>query len=98
MTTAQDSDARAVVAEAVAAYRDNATPSARGVKVPTLDEVRTWPATVSLAQGGRPFGISRSNAYDLIKRGEFPARVLRVGGTYRVITSSIVNVLEGKKA
>ncbi|MFL6118882.1 helix-turn-helix transcriptional regulator [Actinophytocola sp.] len=39
------------------------------------------------------FGISRSHAYELITRGEFPAKVIRVGNRYRVITASIIRAL-----
>lgn len=69
------------------------TPSER--TVPTLDEIRAWPATVNPATGGLPFGISRAYAYELIKRGEFPAQVIAVGGKTRVITASILQVLGG---
>lgn len=69
-----------------------ATPEER---VPTLDEIRTWPATVDPATGAAPFGISRSYAYDLIKQGKFPAQVLEVGGRKRVVTASILQILGG---
>lgn len=61
---------------------------------PTLDEVRAWPATVDVTQAARPFGISRAFAYELVARGEFPARVITVGGRRRVVTASIVAALE----
>lgn len=61
---------------------------------PTLDEIRrTWPAAVGVPEAAAAFGLSRSYAYELIARGEFPARVLRLGGRYRVVTSSIVKTL-----
>lgn len=63
--------------------------------VPTLDEIRTWPATVDPPTGGLPFGISRSYAYELIKQGKFPAQVIEVGGKKRVITASILRALGG---
>jgi predicted DNA-binding transcriptional regulator AlpA len=61
----------------------------------TLDEIRTWPATVDLATGCRPFGISRSYGYELAKCGEFPCRVIKVRNRWRVPTSAILAVLEG---
>ncbi len=62
--------------------------------VPTLDEIRnTWPATVGLLRAARAFGISRSHAYALVRRNEFPARTLAVGGVIRVVTSSIIKAL-----
>lgn len=61
--------------------------------VPTLDEVRCWPATVDVPRACRPFGISRSFGYELVARDEFPARVIKVGGRMRVVTASIVAAL-----
>ena len=60
---------------------------------PTLDEIRAWPATVSVPRGALAFGLSRSHAYDAISRDEFPARVIKVGGRLRVVTASILSVL-----
>lgn len=60
---------------------------------PTLDEIRTWPATVSVEQAARAIGISRAHAYESIRRGTFPARTLSVGARTRVLTSSIVAAL-----
>lgn len=65
------------------------------MQVPTLDEIRAWPATVDPPTGGTAFGISRSYSYELIKQGKFPAQVLTVGGKPRVITASIVQALGG---
>lgn len=61
---------------------------------PTLTEIREqWPPTVDVPRAGVAFGLSRSLAYDLVARGEFPAKVLKVGSRYRVITESIIRVL-----
>lgn len=60
---------------------------------PTLDEIRTWPATVDVTRAAVALGIGKSKLYDLIKRGEAPVRVLDVGAK-RVITASIVRLLE----
>jgi hypothetical protein len=62
--------------------------------VPTLDEVRSWPATVSVPQAATALGVSKSYLHDLIKRGEAPVRVLPFGGRHRVITASLVRLLE----
>ncbi|HET9255758.1 MAG TPA: DNA-binding protein [Pseudonocardiaceae bacterium] len=63
---------------------------------PTLDEIRSWPPTVSVPTACAPLGISRSHGYDLARRGQFPARVITVGGCYRVITASLIRVLDGE--
>jgi predicted DNA-binding transcriptional regulator AlpA len=61
---------------------------------PTLTEIKEqWPATVDVPTAGKAFGISRSHAYELVKRGEFPAKVIQVGSRYRVITESIIHAL-----
>lgn len=66
---------------------------------PTFDEIATeWPATVDVGQAGKAFGISKSHSYDLVNRGAFPARCIKVGGRWRVLTSSIVSVLAGEQS
>jgi predicted DNA-binding transcriptional regulator AlpA len=66
----------------------------RAGRPPTLAEIRQqWPPTIDVERAGAAFGISRSHAYALIARGEFPASVIKVGERYRVITESIINAL-----
>jgi len=62
-------------------------------KAPTLAEITGWPATVNVREANRAAGVSDSHGYELISRGEYPFRILRVGGRIRVITASIVKVL-----
>lgn len=64
-------------------------------KGPTLDELRTWPASVSVEDSALALGVSKAHAYACIKTGTFPAQVLPVGGRIRVITSTIIAVLQG---
>ncbi|MEV0386867.1 MULTISPECIES: helix-turn-helix transcriptional regulator [Nonomuraea] len=42
------------------------------------------PEVISLLAAGRLLGLSRSTIYRLAKAGEFPCRVLRIGGRYAV--------------
>lgn len=68
------------------------------MNAPTLNEISTtWAATVSIPKAAAAFGVSDSHAYDLVARGEFPARVLKVGSRYRVVTASIIAVLSNEK-
>jgi hypothetical protein len=60
----------------------------------TLAEVRKLPATCSVDQAAAALGISRTTAYELVAADEFPARVLTVRSRHRVITSSLVALLE----
>lgn len=64
----------------------------------TMKQIRELPATVDAETGGAAFGISRSTAYEALRRGTFPARAIKVNGTWRIITASILEVLEGKAA
>lgn len=64
---------------------------------PTLEQIRRWPATVDIPTAGWAFGVSRSHAYELVARGEFPARVIRLGGRRCVVTASIVRKLSDEE-
>lgn len=61
---------------------------------PTLDEIRAWPATVSVEDAAAALGISRAHAYDAIRTKSFPATALPVGRRIRVLTHSIIAVLD----
>ncbi|MFD8261673.1 helix-turn-helix domain-containing protein [Streptomyces griseoluteus] len=65
-----------------------------GEQPATLDEVRTWPALVSIAQAARALGVSTPTAYRLHRRDDFPVPVLRVAGRRRVRTADLVRYLE----
>lgn len=60
---------------------------------PTLDDIRRWPAAVSITAAATAYGISRSHAYELASRGEFPARTIRAGSRYVVVTADIIRQL-----
>ncbi|WP_225878421.1 helix-turn-helix domain-containing protein [Spongiactinospora rosea] len=59
----------------------------------TIDEVERLPAVIPLLTAARALGISRNSAYRLVKRGEFPCRVIQIGETYRVPTAEILSIL-----
>lgn len=61
----------------------------------TLDALRDGPPTVDVGTACRALGISRSHGYVLIGAGEFPAKVITVGHSRRVLTMSLVRLLEG---
>ncbi|QIY53463.1 helix-turn-helix domain-containing protein [Streptomyces sp. RPA4-5] len=54
----------------------------------------TWDGTGSVGEASRALGFSRAKGYDLVRRGEFPCRVLRIGRSARVVTASLLRVLE----
>lgn len=68
---------------------------ADGTQTPTLDEVREWPATVDVGRGCRALGISRSWGYQLVAQGEFPCKTITIGRRSRVVTASLLALLEG---
>lgn len=56
-------------------------------------EVRALPAAVDLLTAGRAFGLSRTTAYALAKRGDFPVPLLRLGAQYRARRADILRAL-----
>ncbi|NUV60649.1 AlpA family transcriptional regulator [Streptomyces sp. CAI-85] len=62
---------------------------------PTLDEVRAWPATVGVPEAARAIGVSKSHLYDMVRRGEAPLTVLTFGSRHRIVTNSLIRLLEG---
>jgi excisionase family DNA binding protein len=53
-----------------------------------------WPPTVRLwPEAAQALGVGRCVAYDLVKRGEFPVRVLRLGSKYRIPTEELLKYL-----
>ncbi|MDI6518133.1 DNA-binding protein [Streptomyces coelicoflavus] len=61
---------------------------------PTLDEIKNWPATISVTRCALALGCGKSALYDQIKRGELPVRTIRVGRRTAVVTASLVRLLE----
>lgn len=62
--------------------------------VPTLDDIRQWPVTVDVVIAAAAFGIGRTHAYELVKRNEFPVRVIRIGRRLRVVTADLLALVE----
>jgi excisionase family DNA binding protein len=59
----------------------------------TLTELMALPLMIDVSTAARALGLSRSTAYELARRGEFPCRVLHVGSSYRVPTAELLRVL-----
>jgi excisionase family DNA binding protein len=64
----------------------------------TLREVRRLPATVDVETAAQVLGVGRSTAYEWIRTGEFPGRVITVRRRHRVITASLIRLLEDGEA
>lgn len=59
----------------------------------TVAEIRALPAAVPVVEAGRAFGLSRDGTYDLIRRGVFPCRTIRVGRQTKVPRADLLRVL-----
>jgi hypothetical protein len=64
----------------------------------TLEEIRNGPAVTPVAVASADLGFSKSHGFELVRRGEFPAKVITAGRRYVVVTASLVRVLEGEPA
>ncbi|MFD3849219.1 helix-turn-helix transcriptional regulator [Streptomyces microflavus] len=64
-------------------------------ETPTLAEIRDWPATINVVRCATALGCSPSHLYALLKAGEAPVHILRLGsGRTVVLTASLVRLLE----
>lgn len=61
----------------------------------TLAEVRKLPATVDVETAAAALGVSKSTAYESIRCGTFPVKVITVSRRKVVITATLVALLEG---
>lgn len=62
---------------------------ARGIQQDLLDSG----PTIDLRMANLALGISRAHGYALARRGAYPVRLLRLGASYRVVTSELVTLL-----
>jgi hypothetical protein len=49
--------------------------------------------TVDLMTAAAALALSRTKAYELARREEFPCRVIRIGDTYRIPTAGLLELL-----
>ena len=68
------------------------------IAAPTLADIAKWPAAVSVEKASTAYGFSRAHGFNLVRRGEFPARVIKAGGRYVVVTADIERDLRGSHA
>ncbi|MFI1563909.1 helix-turn-helix domain-containing protein [Streptomyces sp. NPDC020490] len=64
-----------------------------GGEAVTRDELLSLPVTVDVETAGRAFGVGRTVAYRMVRDGEFPVPVIRVGNKYRVSAAELWRVL-----
>lgn len=56
---------------------------------PAVEILRSAGPTVSTEESFKALGISRTLGYELIRRGEFPVRILRLGNRNRIPTAEL---------
>ncbi len=59
----------------------------------SFTEMFDLPVAVDLRTAARALDICSATAYRLIRRGQFPCPVLRVGGRYRIPTNELMRIL-----
>lgn len=70
------------------------SPTTSSTKDVTFDEAHEWhPAIVPIGDILWRFGMSRTLAYRLIARDQFPVPVVRVGGRWFVRPADVDNLL-----
>ena len=57
-----------------------------------LDEL---PPVLDVPTAAKVLGIGRSLAYDLVRRGEWPTTVLRVGKLIKIPTQPLIRLVDG---
>ncbi len=59
----------------------------------TREEVLVLPAVIDVVTAGRALGLGRTLTHELVRRGEFPVPVLRVGRVCRVPIAGVLKLL-----
>jgi predicted DNA-binding transcriptional regulator AlpA len=60
----------------------------------TTADLLTLPPTIDVETGGKAFGLGRTTSYRLVRQGQFPCKVVRAGGGWRVVTADLRRVLD----
>jgi predicted DNA-binding transcriptional regulator AlpA len=63
----------------------------------TRQELQDLPALLDVAEAGRVLGIGRSLAYELVRAGEWPTKVLRVGRLIKIPSAPLVRLIEANE-
>ncbi|MET7809723.1 helix-turn-helix domain-containing protein [Streptomyces sp. NPDC005395] len=64
----------------------------------TTADLLALPPTVDVETAGRAFGVGRTVAYQLVRAGTFPCKVIKTGRQYRVVTADLQRVLQVPEA
>lgn len=58
------------------------------------EELAGLPALLDVPEAARVLGIGRSLAYEMVRRGEWPTAVLRVGRLIKIPSGPLVRLVE----
>ena len=67
--------------------------SSKRQRVWTVEAIRALGATTDVQTAGAILGIGRTKAYEMVREGNFPVPVLRIGRRIMVSTPSILTLL-----
>ncbi|WP_405893647.1 helix-turn-helix domain-containing protein [Streptomyces sp. NBC_00104] len=59
----------------------------------TVGDLLNLPPTTDVETAGKAFGMGRTKAYELVRAGKFPCKVIPAGRTYRVVTADLLRIL-----
>lgn len=59
----------------------------------TTEEVRLLPTVIDVPTAARALGLGRSTAYELVRLGEWPTPVLRLGRLIRIPSAPLAELL-----
>ena len=63
------------------------------MKTPSITQLRDGPPSVDLMTAAAVLGMGRTKAYELARTGQFPVAVIRIGTSYRVPVSGLLELL-----
>ena len=61
------------------------------------EELAGLPALLDVPDAARVLGIGRSLAYELVRRGEWPTDVLRIGKLIKIPSAPLLRLLQGNR-
>jgi len=64
----------------------------------TREDLLALPAVVDLATAAAVLGIGRTCAYELVRTGTWPTKVLRIGRLIRIPTAPLLDLLAVERA
>lgn len=59
-----------------------------------VERLRSSGPTTSIRLASEAIGIGGTTGYELARKGTFPAKVIKVGARYRVVTRSLLDLLD----